>query len=391
MSTDKTPMLDVKYDPWLYLHGRGVLSEDLLLELLDLIKQEVDGTEAVVEEFTDGNLIKFLSRSYVSITTQNKATDFLKELLNISFQKQILSLVNIDYSMGFSATLSMEVVPPHTRVAPVTSTGGAKDIVVLRYLVDNATTRILKKHNDTTVMTVSNGDAVIVAVNEQHCITANESPTAQYEIVLTIKTNFIDPHKLQHSSDSDIGVIIDCKNCESDTLLPDLEAGLGNITRKNLLHNGFSNIVAFSEREDFDIAVNTLAKHGVRRALVVFAGAMVGSKTLSKVIQAPHISAYAEDGVVHRKYAIFDIDKYDYFQMRGKYMSNVLPDITPNRPEFFDIALLTPDAETYRFLERIYHFDVPADVALLSDAGQGDIQMGGIILERIKEILLNTV
>jgi hypothetical protein len=390
MSIDKTLMLDVKYDPWLYLHGHGVLSEDLRLELLDLIKQEVDGTEAVVEEFTDGNLIKFLSRSYVSIKAQPSATAFLKQLLDSSFQRQILDLMEIDYSIGFNTTLSMTITQPRTTTKSVISTCGAKDIVVLRYFVDGAVDRELQSGNNSATLTATNGDAVVFAVNG-HSVNVKSSDNPQYEIVLTIKTNFIDPHKLQHSSDSDVGVIIDCKNCESDTLLPDLEAGLGNITRKNLLRNGFSNIVAFSEREDFDIAVNTLAKHGVRRALVVFAGAMVGPETLSKVIQAPHISAYAEDGIVHRKYSIFDIDKYDYFQMRGKYMSNVLSDITPNRPEFFDIALLTPDAETYRFLERIYHFDVPADVTLLSDAGQGDIQMGETILERMKEILLNTV
>jgi len=191
-----------------------------------------------------------------------------------------------------------------------------------------------------------------------------------------------DPEQLYNALDSDLGVIIDCKDTESPTTQDSLELRLAEITRQNLVKYGFGNIVAFEDRDDFDLAINTLEQSNVSKVLTISAGGTIGKNTMDAVINCPHITAHVYDGIIARQYLVFDIAQYTYFQMRGAYLNNVKKKIHSKHTGELDIALLYPDENTYKFLDAIVDGNTP-DIQSLSEIDQ---YTGNIILERIDQL-----
>jgi hypothetical protein len=122
-------------------------------------------------------------------------------------------------------------------------------------------------------------------------------------------------------------VLIDCKDMESNSLHELLEVNLGAVTYRNLIQNGFTNIVTFREREDYESARDLLKEHGVERILMVFAGATVDETTLARVYAAEHITAPIDNDEVLRQFVVFDTSDSD-FDIVGDYLGNVKDKIT---------------------------------------------------------------
>jgi hypothetical protein len=169
-----------------------------------------------------------------------------------------------------------------------------------------------------------------------------------------------------------------------------LEYGLSNLTISSLVKNKFTNIVCFSGRKDFEKSVKTLKDHGVKKVLMLFPMAVVGTETLEQVIKTKKTTAWKQNGRVLRKYVVFNTDECENFQITGEFLINMIDQIESHSHHQFDIVSLQPDENTYQFLEKIYDGTIP-EIELLKNCSPGDQSDGSIIIERLKEIMLNNV
>ena len=72
---------------------------------------------------------------------------------------------------------------------------------------------------------------------------------------------FISPYEIFNKNDEDkFAIIVDCKNTETPSRNMSLDQQLGLLTLASAQKQGFSNIVLFEDREDFDIAVSELTE-----------------------------------------------------------------------------------------------------------------------------------
>lgn len=360
------------------------LPAQLTIELQDLIDQSLEDEDA--DE--NGWISRFVPRAFLNIGEKNSSREFLKEMLATEFQNTILDRFQVELKDGATARLNLESLNPQSESPPQTGMNGFKDTVTVLCITGGTGTLILGndeiKFSDGCVFSFSNQFGIFYQLksNEHKLRIAT----------LTVRTRLVDVNIIHHQSKCKVGVIVDCKNMESPSQVKDLEYSLANITRANLVAHGFSNIVMFSSRDDFDRAVENLKEIGVEKILTLFAGATVGKDTFSKLETAPHITAWKEDSRVYRKYVIFEPNKYTGFQIKGEYLSNVVDLIHSQHSADYGIAYLQPDDFTYLFLEEIVNNRIPS-IELLSsdDVSHADVEEGEMIIERMKEIMLNTV
>lgn len=176
-----------------------------------------------------------------------------------------------------------------------------------------------------------------------------------------IKLNKIDPNPetILHPSDEKVGVIIDCKDNESGSDHFELELYLADLTIQNFYKKGLTNFIVFEDRDDIDIAVNTFENKGIEKVLMVHSGMVCESKTKRFLPNMDHITAHMIDNTVLRQYAIFDVEKYTYFQLRGNFLANVVNDVQPVPPMDLGLHYLYPKEETICFWDPIVNNKKP--------------------------------
>ena len=201
---------------------------------------------------------------------------------------------------------------------------------------------------------------------------------------------FISPYEIFNKNDEDkFAIIVDCKNTETPSRNMSLDQQLGLLTLASAQKQGFSNIVLFEDREDFDIAVSELTKMGVWKIIYVFSGTMFGEKSIKTIRRFPHLSAFVKDDYVFRKFFIFETAKYQFFDIRDPFLGNVVNELKHVSMDQLDISYLNPDESNYEFLEMLANDTIP-DINKLKTISDADIKYATTLVELSGDLLINT-
>ena len=201
---------------------------------------------------------------------------------------------------------------------------------------------------------------------------------------------FISPYEIFNKNDEDkFAIIVDCKNTETPSRNMSLDQQLGLLTLASAQKQGFSNIVLFEDREDFDIAVSELTKMGVWKIIYVFSGTMFGDKSIKTIRRFPHLSAFIKDDYVFRKFFIFETAKYQFFDIRDPFLGNIVNELKHESMDQLDISYLNPDESNYEFLEMLANDTIP-DINKLKTISDADIKYATTLVELSGDLLINT-
>jgi hypothetical protein len=371
--------------PWEHKIIRNALDKETVDSLLDVF-HTVDWDNAPKDNFAAGIQSKFISRQFVKNLPPSPAKDVLEELNDQATHDRLIEYYGIDYSTGFTADLMFAYDGPEGCNGDHNDTGPRKDTLTLQYYLQiDDETRTLHLDNFDTCAT--SGDAVIFQSQPHTMHSFKAGQGNRLSLRFRIGTDILNPKVIQYKSDSKIGVLIDCKDMESDSFHKLLEVNLGSVTYRNLIQNGFSNIVVFREREDYKSARDLLKEHGVEKVLMVFAGATVDETTFNKVMSAKHITAPVWGDIILRQFVVFDINHSD-FKLVGDYLGNVKDEIVHADMMDLGIAVLHPDEETVRFLEYIseYNLDRLSDDNLYTNMNKDTLKLAQIVKERVNNI-----
>jgi hypothetical protein len=368
--------------PWEHKIIKNALDEETVDSLLEAF-HTIDWNNVSKDDFEAGIQTKWISQDFIEALPQSLAKDVLQELNSRATHELLLQQYNIDYSTGYEASLVFDRCNPNGLNEVHNDTGPRKDTLTLQYYLQiDDETRTL--HLDNFDTRATSGDAVIFKSQPHTMHSFKAGKGNRFSLRLRIGTNILNPKVIQNKSDSKVGVLIDCKDMETDSCHKLLEVNLGAVTYRNLIQNGFSNIVTFREREDFESARDLLKEHGVERILMVFAGATVDKTTLAQVYAAKHITAPIDNDTVLRQFVVFDTSDSD-FNIVGNYLGNVKDKIIHADMMDLGIALLHPDEESVHFLEEISEYMIPR-TDLTDKLSEYDKELASIIKERVKEI-----
>lgn len=368
--------------PWEHKIIKNALDEETVDSLLEAF-HTIDWDNVSKDDFEAGIQTKWISQDFIEALPQSLAKDVLQELNSRATHELLLQQYNIDYSTGYEASLVFDRCNPNGLNEVHNDTGPRKDTLTLQYYLQiDDETRTL--HLDNFDTRATSGDAVIFKSQPHTMHSFKAGKGNRFSLRLRIGTNILNPKVIQNKSDSKVGVLIDCKDMETDSCHKLLEVNLGAVTYRNLIQNGFSNIVTFREREDFESARDLLKEHGVERILMVFAGATVDNTTLAQVYAAKHITAPIDNDTVLRQFVVFDTSDSD-FNIVGNYLGNVKDKIIHADMMDLGIALLHPDEESVHFLEEISEYMIPR-TDLTDKLSEYDKELASIIKERVKEI-----
>ena len=368
--------------PWEHKIIKNALDEETVDSLLEAF-HTIDWDNVSKDDFEAGIQTKWISQDFIEALPQSLAKDVLQELNSRATHELLLQQYNIDYSTGYEASLVFDRCNPNGLNEVHNDTGPRKDTLTLQYYLQiDDETRTL--HLDNFDTRATSGDAVIFKSQPHTMHSFKAGKGNRFSLRLRIGTNILNSKVIQNKSDSKVGVLIDCKDMESDSCHRLLEVNLGAVTYRNLIQNGFSNIVTFREREDFESARDLLKEHGVERILMVFAGATVDNTTLAQVYAAKHITAPIDNDTVLRQFVVFDTSDSD-FNIVGNYLGNVKDKIIHADMMDLGIALLHPDEESVHFLEEISEYMIPR-TDLTDKLSEYDKELASIIKERVKEI-----
>ena len=367
--------------PWEHKIIRDAFDKETIDSLLDAL-HTIDWDNAPKDNFEEGIQSKFISQQFVKNLSPSLAKDVLQELNGWATHELLLQHYDIDYSTGYEASLMFAYDGPDGLNGKHNDTGPRKDTITLQYYLQiDDETRTL--HLDDFDTRATSGDAVIFKSTPQSMHSFKAGKGHRFSLRLRIGTNILNPKVIQNKSDSKVGVLIDCKDMESNSLHELLEVNLGAVTYRNLIQNGFTNIVTFREREDYESARDLLKEHGVERILMVFAGATVDETTLSRVYAAEHITAPIDNDTVLRQFVVFDTNDSD-FDIVGNYLGNVKDKITHADMMELGIAVLHPDDESIDFLGEISEYMIPN--GLDDDMSDYDKELARIIKQRVGKI-----
>lgn len=368
--------------PWEHKIIKNALDEETVDSLLEAF-HTIDWDNVSKDDFEAGIQTKWISQDFIEALPQSLAKDVLQELNSRATHELLLQQYNIDYSTGYEASLVFDRCNPNGLNEVHNDTGPRKDTLTLQYYLQiDDETRTL--HLDNFDTRATSGDAVIFKSQPHTMHSFKAGKGNRFSLRLRIGTNILNSKVIQNKSDSKVGVLIDCKDMETDSCHKLLEVNLGAVTYRNLIQNGFSNIVTFREREDFESARDLLKEHGVERILMVFAGATVDKTTLAQVYAAKHITAPIDNDTVLRQFVVFDTSDSD-FNIVGNYLGNVKDKIIHADMMDLGIALLHPDEESVHFLEEISEYMIPR-TDLTDKLSEYDKELASIIKERVKEI-----
>ena len=372
--------------PWNHSIIRNAFDNKTTSSLLDVFHTIDWSNNTLKDHYTAGIFTHSVSHDFVEKLPQSLAKDVLQELNGWSTHELLLQHYNIDYSTGYEATLVFDYCNEQGSNELHNDTGPYKDVLTLQYYlqVDDETRTLHLSGMDTCA---TSGDAVMFKSQPLSMHSFNAGNGNRFSLRLRIMTNVLNPTVIQNKSDSKIGVLVDCKDMESDSQHKLLEVSLGAVTYRNLIQNGFSNIVVFREREDYKSARDLLKEHGVEKVLMVFAGATVDETTFSKVEEAKHISASinSNNNIALRQFVVFDINDSE-FDIVGDYLGNVRHKITDTDMMELSIAVLHPDEESVQFLSNICQYEVQVINKHLEKLSNFDKQLATIIRERVSNI-----
>lgn len=367
--------------PWEHKIIRDAFDKETIDSLLDAL-HTIDWDNAPKDNFEEGIQSKFISQQFVKNLSPSLAKDVLQELNGWATHELLLQHYDIDYSTGYEASLMFAYDGPDGLNGKHNDTGPRKDTITLQYYLQiDDETRTL--HLDDFDTRATSGDAVIFKSTPQSMHSFKAGKGHRFSLRLRIGTNILNPKVIQNKSNSKVGVLIDCKDMESNSLHELLEVNLGAVTYRNLIQNGFTNIVTFREREDYESARDLLKEHGVERILMVFAGATVDETTLARVYAAEHITAPIDNDTVLRQFVVFDTNDSD-FDIVGNYLGNVKDKITHADMMELGIAVLHPDDESIDFLGEISEYMIPN--GLDDDMSDYDKELARIIKQRVGKI-----
>ena len=367
--------------PWEHKILRDAFDKETVDSLLQVF-HTIDWDNVSKDDFEAGILTKWISPEFVENLPPSLAKNVLEELNGWATHELLLQHYDIDYSTGYHASLVFDCCQPSGLNEIHNDTGPRKDTLTLQYYLQiDDETRTL--HLDNFDTRATSGDAVVFKSqpHTMHSFKAGEGN--RFSLRLRIGTNILNPEVIQNKSNSKIGVLIDCKDMESGSCHRLLEVNLGAVTYRNLVQNGFSNIVVFREREDYESARDLLKEHGVERILMVFAGATVDETTLARVYAAEHITAPVNGDTVLRQFVVFDTNDSD-FDIVGNYLGNVKDKITHADMMDLGIAVLHPDEDSVYFLEEISEYIMPN--GLVDDLDDYDKELAEIIKQRVGKI-----
>lgn len=373
---------DLKQSQYSVVHD--FLTEDECEQIQEIMDDALED-----EEYENGVVFRSIPKAFLTVM-RSSATKKILELTDKSLQNEIVKCQSDDYieDLHIVYKIGFEIFEPGSSNERKSYIDRFKDSVSLKLFISDGDFQV---YCGDQLLTVSSGGLATYADRLSSTSQVVNSGTENlYVVTISIKTEMVNPKIVHNASDSKVGVIIDCKDTESPSELSALEYGLANFTRQQLVKNGFNNITAFISRKDFDTCVQTLKDAGVEKAFYIFAGTIVDQNTYEKVKYTSKLTAWKEGDIVYRRYLIFDVSKYDYFQIKGEFLSNVIDDITNVSPEHYGIYYLQPDTYTYEFLEDIFNGLVP-DIKKLGNASQLEIFEAEKIISGISDIVLNTV
>lgn len=355
-------------------------------QIVDLLDDALDD-----EEYENGIVFRSIPKAFLNVV-KSSVTQKILELTDRSFQKELIKIQSDDFidDLHVVYKIGFEIYQPGSSNERKSYIDRFKDSVSLKLFVCDSNDFQVTRNQDS--ISLKSGDLVAYKddLNVQTQV-VNATDCNLYVITLAIKTELVNPKIIHNQSDSEVGVIIDCKDTESSTNYNALEYGLANFTRQNLVKNGFSNITAFISRKDFDTCVYTLKRQGVKKIMYIFAGTVVENDTFAKVESTETMTAWKENDIIYRRYLIFDADEFDYFQIKGEFLANLVDDITPAIPEYYGIYYLQPEAHTCKFLENIFDGIVPDMDQLGDSATRLEYIEAEKLISGIKDIVLNTV
>ena len=367
--------------PWEHKIIRNAFDKETVNSLLEVL-HTIDWNNAPKDNFEAGIQSKFISQQFVKNLPPSLAKDVLQELNGWATHELLLQHYDIDYSTGYEASLMFAYDGPEGLNGKHNDTGPRKDTLTLQYYLQiDDETRTL--HLDNFDTRATSGDAVIFKSQPHTMHSFNAGKGNRLSLRFRIGTNILNPSIIQNKDNSKVGVLIDCKDMESNSLHELLEVNLGAVTYRNLVQNGFSNIVVFREREDYESARDLLKEHGVERILMVFAGATVDNTTLAQVYAAKHITAPIDNDTVLRQFVVFDTNDSD-FDIVGDYLGNVKDKITHADMMDLGIAVLHPDDDSIDFLGEISEYMIPD--GLDDDMSDYDKELAEIIKQRVGKI-----
>lgn len=360
------------------------LTEDECEQIQEILDDALED-----EDYENGVVFRSIPKAFLTVM-RSPATRKILDLTDRAFQREIVECQSDDYieDLHIVYKIGFEIFEPGSNNERKSYIDRFKDSISLKLFISDDDFAV---YCGDQLLQVNSGGLTTYAdrLNTTTQV-VNTGSEKLYVITVAIKTEMVNPKIVHNASDSKVGVIIDCKDTESPSELSALEYGLANFTRQQLVKNGFNNITAFISRKDFDTCVQTLKDAGVEKAFYIFAGTIVEPDTYDKVADTSTLTAWKEGDVVYRRYLIFDVANYNYFQIKGEFLSNVIDDITCVLPEYYGIYYLQPDTYTYEFLEDIFNGIVP-DINKLGDASQLEIFEAEKIISGISDIVLNTV
>ena len=372
-------------EPWPHTIFRNAITPQCLSQLLSF-HESFSWDNSSHDDYQESNIKTFSVKQHeVNALPDSEAKSFLNQLLDKEFYKKIFEYYNVDYKSGWedNTTLSLDLCYPNAYNENHNDSNHRKDTITLQYYLrlDDSKRSLFLNDYDTKAMP---GSAVMFKSNPTSMHSFIPGEGYRYSLRLRLGTNLVNPYYLHDPIDSDIGVLIDAKDMESDSHHKMFEVSLANVTRKNLIHYGMGNIVVYRSANDFQSAVETLHKAGVKRILLLFAGAMIGEKTKELVKNSEGIIASVDNNNILRQYVVFNTE--NKLDISGKFLDNV-KNIVHNRSILeMDIAVLHPDEESVDYLNVFCRFEIPLE-PMMHKLSTFDKHIATTMSTRLQELL----
>lgn len=363
---------EISKKPW--NHTIGHIDDDTRLELVKVF-ENVDWSLAEYDQDMD---IEFYNIHTHGIKDE---CHFISKLLDSELHSKIFDYYNVDYTQGYEYTLVFDKCGNNGHNQEHNDVNRFADVITLQYylMLDDESRRIKLNGN---LSEVYQGNVLLFKSDVDTNHSFDSGYGKRYSLRLRLKTKLLDANYIHDRNDSSIGIIIDAKNMESNTDVKHLERRLARITFEQCRKVGFGNIVVFEKMKDMPTAINTLKQEGIEKCILLFAGAMPGSKTQELLKE---FKGYIQGEVLHdlnrvaRKYLFINLSKLDTeLQYKGDYLSNVLNQVTDVSAIQADIGYLHPDDDSVEFLKNIVFFNTNVNANLVKD----DIH-ANLILERL--------
>jgi len=356
-----TDILDIKEEmsPWRHTKSNNLLPKEICDEIVNYIDDHIE--RATVENKFDNNINSIsLSNTQVDDDFEGQTREFLMNLLDKEYHKKIFELYDVDYSTGWDITgcLELEVCGPEAMNGYHNDVAYGDGCITLQYYlkIEDEQRQLVLDDQPSGIL---DGGAVMFK-SEPHTHHGFKSGNGKrYNLRLRLKPNITSPFHLRNEDLNDhVGVIIDCKDMESNTKFPDLASSLGMITLDSLVNNDFHNIILYKSRMHITYVAKKLKQSGIKKVLYIFAGAVVGdmTKDSAQKTKTP-VANIDSDGNVLRQVLWLDVDDLP-FTVNDPFGEG-LEGLEKCSLRQFDIHYIHTEEATYKFLEYIAKRETP--------------------------------